>query len=625
MFRNSLFFVALAAILLAALPTRAQSVGSALPVAACASQSYTGTAPQPLTQTLTGALCVNATVTATANTTVAAQSTLPTLSAGTQTPTASLAGAQYVQPVFGSAAGGGTQVDATHGLPVACLVGCSAASPTAFGAAFPANGTAIGFIDPGGLLAGAHVDGSGNQLVAGTVNVGNFPASQVVSGTVAATQSGTWNIGTLTSITNPVAVTGTFFQTTQPVSIAAAVAVTGTFFQTTQPVSGTFFQATQPVSAASLPLPSGASTSAKQPALGVAGTPSTDVLTVQGAASGTPLPVSGTFFQATQPVSGTLAATQSGTWNIGTVTTLTGITNPVAVTGTFFQATQPVSGTVTANQGGTWTVQPGNTANTTAWKVDGSAVTQPISGTVTANQGSANATPWNENLAQFGGTSITQGQKVAASSMPTVPASDWVTVDPTFKTLRISSRPFELLGVYSVNGNVAYTATTANGEIFSFRWGDATRLCVLLRVRVQVVATAFTTAGLVERQLVIARAFTVADSAGTALTPTTNNAKHRTSFPTSLVSDVRIGGFLTAGTHTLDANPVASAIGWMPAVGNVIGAGNGLVTLYDATNETEYPIVFATSEGFVIRLGAAETASTRQTFVSVDWAEVNAY
>jgi len=34
---------------------------------------------------------------------------------------------------------------------------------------------------------------------------------------------------------------------------------------------------------------------------------------------------------------------------------------------------------VNAIQSGTWTVQPGNTANTTAWKVDGSAVTQPIS------------------------------------------------------------------------------------------------------------------------------------------------------------------------------------------------------------------------------------------------------
>ena len=40
------------------------------------------------------------------------------------------------------------------------------------------------------------------------------------------------------------------------------------------------------------------------------------------------------------------AVTQSGTWKIGTVSTLTSITNAVAVTGTFWQATQPVSGTV---------------------------------------------------------------------------------------------------------------------------------------------------------------------------------------------------------------------------------------------------------------------------------------
>src|SRR5687768_11056071 len=36
-----------------------------------------------------------------------------------------------------------------------------------------------------------------------------------------------------------------------------------------------------------------------------------------------------------------------------------------------------VIGAVT--QSGTWTVQPGNTPNATAWKVDGSAVTQPVS------------------------------------------------------------------------------------------------------------------------------------------------------------------------------------------------------------------------------------------------------
>jgi hypothetical protein len=54
-----------------------------------------------------------------------------------------------------------------------------------------------------------------NITVSGSVSVGNFPASQ--------------------------AVTGTFWQTTQPVSIASmpSTPVTGTFWQTTQPVSGT--------------------------------------------------------------------------------------------------------------------------------------------------------------------------------------------------------------------------------------------------------------------------------------------------------------------------------------------------------------------------------------------------
>jgi len=49
--------------------------------------------------------------------------------------------------------------------------------------------------------------------------------------------------------------------------------------------------------------------------------------------------------------------------------------NDVNVTNTTLSTTA----TVAATQSGTWTVQPGNTANTTAWKVDGSAVTQPVS------------------------------------------------------------------------------------------------------------------------------------------------------------------------------------------------------------------------------------------------------
>jgi hypothetical protein len=67
-------------------------------------------------------------------------------------------------------------------------------------------------------------------------------------------------------------------------------------------------------------------------------------------------------------------------------------------------------------------------------RVDGSGVTQPVSGTVTANQGTANATPWNENVAQWGGVATSLGQKVMASSVPVVIASDQSAIPVTFST-----------------------------------------------------------------------------------------------------------------------------------------------------------------------------------------------
>ncbi len=141
------------------------------------------------------------------------------------------------------------------------------------------------------------------------------------------------NTGTGLPVTvqGTVPVSGTFWQATQPVSIAGSVTVTGPLTDaqvraTPLPVSGTVTAnagtGTMAVSAASLPLPSGAATAAKQPALGIAGTASTDVITVQGIASGTPQPVSGTV-------------------TVGNAS--------LAVTGTFFQATQPVSVAATVN------------------------------------------------------------------------------------------------------------------------------------------------------------------------------------------------------------------------------------------------------------------------------------
>lgn len=87
-------------------------------------------------------------------------------------------------------------------------------------------------------------------------------------------------------------------------TLAASSAVVGHVIvdtAPTTPVTGTFWQTTQPVSASTLPLPSGASTAAKQPALGTAGSPSSDVISVQGESGMTPLKVDGSA--ATQPVS----------------------------------------------------------------------------------------------------------------------------------------------------------------------------------------------------------------------------------------------------------------------------------------------------------------------------------
>jgi hypothetical protein len=65
----------------------------------------------------------------------------------------------------------------------------------------------------------------------------------------------------------------------------------------------------------------------------------------------------------------------------------------------------------------------------------------PLS-TVTANQGTSNATPWNDNIAQYGGTATSLGSKVSASSIPVVIASDQAAItvaQATAANLKVTS------------------------------------------------------------------------------------------------------------------------------------------------------------------------------------------
>ncbi len=95
--------------------------------------------------------------------------------------------------------------------------------------------------------------------------------------------------------------------------------------------------------------------------------------------------------------------------------------NTVTMAITFFTNASALPGTLAVQQG-TWTVQPGNTANTTAWKVDGSAVTQPVSiatapalvagSALIGKVGLDQTTPGTTNavsLAQIGATTIVTG------------------------------------------------------------------------------------------------------------------------------------------------------------------------------------------------------------------------
>lgn len=418
----------------------------------------------------------------------------------------------------------------------------------------------------------------GNTVASGTATIeiasseGISPVQAIstVSGTVASTQSGTWNINNISgTVSLPTGASTSALQTTGNSSLSSIDTKTPALGQTTManssPVAIASNQSAIPASqsgtwnitnvSGTVSLPTGASTAAKQPALGTAGSASADVITVQGIASMTALKVDGSG--ATQPISGTVSATQSGTWTVqpgntanttawkvdgsavtqpisGTVTANAGTnlntsllalesggnlastktntdnlnlaqasttsgqkgnlilgavttaaptyttaqSNPLSLTtagavrtdssGT----TQPVSGTVAATQSGTWTVQPGNTANTTAWKVDGSAVTQPVSGTVTANQGGT----W--NITNISGTvslptgaatetslaklTQTQGSSTSGQSGPLIQGAV-TTAAPTYSNAQTSPLSLTTGGLLRIDTSANTSVTPGTG------------------------------------------------------------------------------------------------------------------------------------------------------------------
>lgn len=241
-------------------------------------------------------------------------------------------------------------------------------------------------------------------------------------------------------------------------SVGLPVAQQGPWTVTADAGSGTFA-----ISAVALPLPVGAATSAKQPRLGVAGSPGFDVITVQGCDSMTPFVCNGELGQlaieggnlatiAGAITSGNVQAniaqlhgntpdTNSGLKSSGTLRVVLATDQPALthaltvdnsgnvqpVSGTFWQTTQPVSGSVTANAGT-------NLNTSTLAKESGG------------------------NLATIANNLPSQGQALAAASMPVVLTAAQITTLTPLSTVAVTGTFWQ--ATQPVSGTVTANAGT---------------------------------------------------------------------------------------------------------------------------------------------------------------------
>ena len=199
-----------------------------------------------------------------------------------------------------------------------------------------------------------------------------------------------------------------------------------------------------------------------------------------------------------------------------------------------------------------------------------------------------------------------------------------------YNTQKIIVRPNDVGAL----GSYAFLATTgtmaaglaADSPIFSFRWGTDTGMLALIkeiRISMNSLGTGFT-AGVGKFQAFIARSFSASDTGGTAVTLTGNQAKKRTSFGASLVTDARISSTatLTAGTRTKDTLPFAGLHFAVPTTTNFVilpTAG-----LWLPNHGGEWPIVLGHDEGIVIQATVPATG-TWNGLVHMVWDEIGAY
>lgn len=204
------------------------------------------------------------------------------------------------------------------------------------------------------------------------------------------------------------------------------------------------------------------------------------------------------------------------------------------------------------------------------------------------------------------------------------------TVDPTFLAARISERPPEILGAYSIGlTSGALTVVAAGAPVYAFRWAPptSTQLCMVRRVEIGFsTITAFGTAQSLQYSMQIARQWIANDTGGvTALFTQTNTGKMRTSMPTSAFSGggqlmIANTGANVAGTRTLDTQAMMFLQGSSTAIGTSLPSA----PIYQHS-PGDYPLILAANEGFIINnvqvMGATGVINLT---VNVEWMELAA-
>lgn len=186
---------------------------------------------------------------------------------------------------------------------------------------------------------------------------------------------------------------------------------------------------------------------------------------------------------------------------------------------------------------------------------------------------------------------------------------------------------YDALGHYRFEtGGLIFPAEAAGATLLAFRWTDATRVCVVERIKLQIVQTVgFTAATTMNLQTQVCRAWTVSDSAGAAFTPLGGNGRMRATMGNSLLGDGRIATVaagLTKGTRT----PDTTSLMFFPWLGAASVGVNYASHEWNADAASMHPLVLVQNEGLEVLNGNVAPAAGGAVWgVAIEWAEVNAF